>query len=199
MNNSIYANNLTKNILGLLVVVVLVVLASSIYSISSPSKNNTTDSQTATSTLSTSSTTIQTSTTTKPADFKWIAQYIHPVEWPPKLSTLNQAFSCKESAISAQTGRPVAQGGQTVLRTVGNRTYCITEESEGAAGSTYTTYTYKFASSNSVGAKTTNVLEFTLRAVQCANYDDPQKTACENERKSIDIDVIVDGMADTVK
>ncbi|MCF7865139.1 MAG: hypothetical protein K9M11_01350 [Candidatus Pacebacteria bacterium] len=199
MNNSISTNNFNKSILGLLVAVVLVVLASFIYSISSPNKDINTDSQTASSTPSSSTSTAQNSTTTKLVDYKWIEQYIHPVEWPPKFSTLDQAFSCTESAVSDQTGLPISQGGQTTMRTIGTRTYCITQESEGAAGSTYTTYIYKFASSNGGGAKTTDVLEFTLRAVQCLNYDDPQKTACEDERKSIDIDVIVDSVVDVLE
>ena len=79
-------------------------------------------------------------------------------------------------------------------RTVGNRAYCVTRESEGAAGSVYTSYTYVFGEGNE-----TIIFTFSLQAVQCANYDNPQKTACEKERRSFDPDRIADQMARSIK
>ena len=113
--------------------------------------------------------------------------YIHPVDWPPQVQILNEPFACVEA------GLEIARAGRTEKRTVDNRVYCRTIESEGAAGSTYTNYAYAFSKKNK-----TVILAFTLRSVQCDNYDDPQKTACKNERSSFDIDSVVDKMAQSI-
>lgn len=87
--------------------------------------------------------------------------YIHPVEWPPSIQLIAQPFSC-----------------ETIPRTLGGRMYCVNESGEGAAGSTYTTYTYATAED----ATSIRVYTFTLRSVQCYNYDDPEQSACLAER-----------------
>jgi membrane-bound inhibitor of C-type lysozyme len=118
---------------------------------------------------------------------KLTTEYIHTVNWPPQIQVLDKKFTCNE------TGVEIAQGGQTVKITVDNREYCVTKSSEGAAGSTYTQYAYTFPKNGQ-----TITLTFTLRTVQCGNYDDPQKTACEQERESFDLDGVVDRIAQTV-
>ncbi len=110
--------------------------------------------------------------------------YITPVDWPPKVQVLDKAFTCTPA------GSPIGQGGQTMKTTINGHAYCLTEASEGAAGSIYTTYTYTFAR----GATTVS-LSFTLRKVQCANYDEPQKSACQSEQASFDVGPLVDGIA----
>jgi hypothetical protein len=79
------------------------------------------------------------------------------------------------------------------MHTVGGRSYCVTKQSEGAAGSIYTQYAYAFPDGTG-----TAIFTFTLRAVQCANYDDPKKTECENERAAFDPDGIMDRVTKTV-
>ncbi len=114
-------------------------------------------------------------------------EYIHTVDWPPQVQVLNELFICTEA------GTETARAGQTVKRMVDDRTYCVTKESEGAAGSIYTNYAYAFPKDGK-----TIILAFSLRAVQCANYDNPQKTACENERSAFDLDSTVDRMARSI-
>ncbi len=99
--------------------------------------------------------------------------------WPPQKITAEGIFSCDES------GSEIMAGGQTILKEIDGSNYCITTRSEGAAGSIYNTYTYKKAYSGMV-AETT----FTLRFVQCANYDDLQKTECEFERSTFNPDIL---------
>ena len=106
--------------------------------------------------------------------------YIHPVNWPPQTQILNKPFTCSKSTSPSQTS----------WRHINGRVYCITTTIEGAAGSTYTEYTYTTATGDQ-----TIVLTFTLKAVQCANYDDPEKTACETERAAFNIDPIIDQIA----
>lgn len=117
-----------------------------------------------------------------------ITEYIHTVDWPPQIQVLDEPFNCTES------GSEIDRAGQTIKRMVGNRVYCVTKITEGAAGSIYTQYAYAFSKDDK-----TIILTFTLRAVQCGNYDDPQKTACEGERESFDLDGLVDRIAQTVK
>ncbi|HBK33459.1 TPA: hypothetical protein DEP34_01865 [Candidatus Uhrbacteria bacterium] len=121
-----------------------------------------------------------------------LTEYIHTVDWPPQIQVLNEPFTCTEA------GSETARAGQTLKRMVDDRTYCVTKKSEGAAGSVYTNYAYAFPlySTDSTQAEhKTVIFTFSLQAVQCANYDDPQKTACENEQSSFDLDSTVDRMA----
>ncbi len=124
-----------------------------------------------------------------------LTEYIHTVDWPPKVQVLNEPFSCNE------TSSETAMTRKTEKRMVDNRVYCITKESEGAAGSIYTNYIYVFPidappSLEGFGrASKTIVFTFILQAVQCANYDEPRKTACEKERSLFDMDGTVDRMA----
>lgn len=114
--------------------------------------------------------------------------YISTVDWPPQIQELNQVFSCTEG------GSEIAVAGQTAKQTINGTEYCVTKESEGAAGSIYTMYAYAFGRNGK-----TDILTFSLRFVQCANYDEPKKTECERERSSFSIDDTVDRMAKTVR
>ncbi len=125
-----------------------------------------------------------------------LTEYTHTVDWPPQVQVLNEPFSC------AEAGSEIARAGQTVKRMVDNRTYCVTKKSEGVAGSIYTNYAYAFplySTGSTQADRKTIIFTFSLRAVQCANYDDPQKTACENERSAFDLDSTVDRMARSIK
>ena len=113
-------------------------------------------------------------------------KYIKAQEWPPKLTVLDQIFSCDKVATSSP------QGAQIVKKKIGNRDYCVSVESEGAAGSTYITYNYSLESIKDI--KKTYVLEFVLREVQCLNYDNPQQSECLVERKNFNVDSIVEGI-----
>lgn len=115
-------------------------------------------------------------------------KYISGADWPPTLQILEEPFSCKE------TGNEIAPGGKTEKRTIDGRPYCITQSSEGAAGSIYTTYTYAFLNHGK-----TTTFNFILRAIQCGNYDDPKKTECEKERASFNPDEVVALMASSME
>ncbi len=113
--------------------------------------------------------------------------YIHTQDWPPKVQLTNGPFTC------TQAGSENSQAGQTTRQLINGRTYCVTKESEGAAGSIYTQYSYAFASGDKVP-----VLTFTLRFVQCANYPPAEQAQCNAERTSFDINSIVDRIAQTL-
>lgn len=113
--------------------------------------------------------------------------YISLQEWPPYVQVIDGAFTCAEKDLSNDGT------GQTARKTVEDRTYCVTTVVEGAAGSMYTHYVYAFPKE-----RKTVMLAFTLRAVQCGNYNDPKKTECEKERETFDSDELVDQMVRTL-
>ena len=117
-----------------------------------------------------------------------LAEYISEAQWPPQLKIEDKSFACNSS------GNEIQQGGQTELRLVDNRSYCVTKESEGAAGSIYTAYTYVFPKNNQTG-----VITFTLRSVQCQNFDEPKASECEKERSVFDIDGTVDRIVQSIE
>lgn len=122
-----------------------------------------------------------------PADFG--TTFLHPQEgyWPPKIQILNQPFSCTEG------GSEIMLNGQTTKEALNGKDYCVTKESEGAAGSVYESYIYAFPFKGQ-----TATLSFTVRFVQCYNYDEPSTTKCLNERSAFDVDKIAGQIAETV-
>lgn len=118
---------------------------------------------------------------------KLTTTYITASDWPPTVQVQTVPFTCTNAG--TETGR----AGKTETRMVDNRSYCVTTSSEGAAGSIYNQYAYAFQK----GSRTV-ILTFTVRMVQCGNFDEPQKTACENEREAFDLDGTVDRIAQTL-
>ena len=114
--------------------------------------------------------------------------YIHTVDWPPAIQIINEELVCTNA------GAPETRAGRTEERAVNGRGYCITELAEGAAGSTYTQYVYA-----TVREGNTLIFTFTLRAPQCGNYNDPEKTACEAERTTFNLDGLVDEMMQSLQ
>ncbi len=112
--------------------------------------------------------------------------FIRPSEWPPTVTVRNGVFACA-------TGGAIAPNIQIVMRTIQGSRYCVRTESEGAAGSVYTKYTY----SKEEGEKMVTV-EFVLRAPQCANYDAEKKTACTKEQQEFSPDSFVNRIIESV-
>ena len=113
--------------------------------------------------------------------------YIDAVDWPPQAQIVDGPFTCTPGGIE------VARAGVTTSETIGGHAYCVTKVSEGAAGSIYTQYAYARAVNDKVA-----ILTFSLRAVQCDNYDEPEQTACTDERASFDINPIADAISQTL-
>ncbi len=120
-----------------------------------------------------------------PADFG--TAYISTTDWPPKVAVLDTPYSCTEGGTS--TSLPA---GQTKRESINGHEYCVTEEGEGAAGSTYIQYAYAAPKDGK-----TMIFTFSLRYVQCANYEDPKKAECTAERDAFSPDATVDAMFGT--
>ncbi len=97
-------------------------------------------------------------------------KYIHPVKWPPIVKVVDNPFICKVD-------------GSTVQVRIGEADYCVTTKAEGAAGSTYTEYTYAKA----YGKKTASI-NFTIQAVQCMNYDELNKSECTKKQAGYNLE-----------
>ena len=115
-------------------------------------------------------------------------KYIHTADWPPKVSVNDGPFACTSA------GSPIIPAGQTTQKIINGRTYCVTVESEGAAGTVYNQYAYAFPKNDKV-----IILTFSLGLPQCDNYDDPQKTGCKNERATFNIDNFIDTIVQTAQ
>lgn len=120
--------------------------------------------------------------------------YITTTDWPPQVQIVDGPFTCTEA------GSMNMPAGKTELQTINGREYCVTTEGEGAAGSIYLLYAYAFSVEDpSSEAEKVAIMTFGMREVQCANYDDPQKTECENERAAFDISNLIDEIAQTIR
>jgi hypothetical protein len=125
-----------------------------------------------------------------PEDFS--ANYISKTEWPPVLTASKESFLCEPGGVETTSE------GVTERKIVGGHLYCVTKSSQGTAGSVYTTYTYAFPYTSSEGTYSMK-FSFALQFVQCDNYDEPNKSACKNERTSLNLYRLIDQMAQTVK
>lgn len=114
-------------------------------------------------------------------------KYIFPVDWPPQSEVIDEPFSCLAA------GEETARAGRTEPRTIAGRQFCVTRVTEGAAGSIYTMYAYAFPREGG-----TEILTFSVRFSQCGNYGEPQKTECETERATFDVDRLVDNFVQSV-
>ncbi|MDD5696375.1 MAG: hypothetical protein PHO90_00125 [Candidatus Pacebacteria bacterium] len=116
------------------------------------------------------------------------AQYISTAEWPPKITFTEGPLVCQETPL--ESSFPL----RIMRKTINDSIYCIQAMSEGAAGSTYTDYTYSTLKDEKIISA-----NFVLRYPQCLNYDDPNKSNCQSERETFDLDSIIDRVFKSVK
>jgi hypothetical protein len=114
--------------------------------------------------------------------------YMDLQDWPPQVQIINEPFGCLEA------GSTIERAGRTEIRVINGHTYCVTQLTQGAAGSTYNQYAYAKAFNDQ-----TVIFTFTTREPQCMNYEDPKQTECLNERNSFSIDNFIDEIISTLK
>ena len=113
-------------------------------------------------------------------------EFVRLNSWPPKVTIEGGNFTC-----SLPTSTLQMQNEQTMI--AGKR-FCKSIVSEGAAGSTYTTYTYTTAFNPEQVVK----VEFVVQYPQCLNYDSPQSESCTQEEKDFDLENIVGGIVNSI-
>lgn len=112
-------------------------------------------------------------------------------DWPPKITIVPDTnYYCTPSI----NGTDRIGVTEVVINDQGQE-YCRTYSTEGAAGSQYTEYSF------TKNWKDTSIIKmtFTLRSVQCMNYDEPNQSECITEQKNFDINGIVDTIFNTVQ
>lgn len=115
--------------------------------------------------------------------------YISLQDWPPKVQIIDAPYSC------TQAGSETARAGKTEEKIINEQKYCVTTKTEGAAGSLYSQYAYASSFKNNK----TIILTFSLRFVQCGNYDTAQKTQCQKERQEFALDDLVGQIFETLR
>lgn len=116
------------------------------------------------------------------------ATHVTAPDWPPQMAVRDEPFTCTEA------GAPDQAAGKTEKRSLDGREYCVTERREGAAGSVYSLWAYAFLKDGR-----TVIFSFSTRAVQCGNFSEPERQACEAEQRDLDLDRLIDTMAETVE
>jgi len=115
-------------------------------------------------------------------------QYISALEWPPTIEVASENFFCAETPQGASSVHEI-----TSQRVIDDCIYCINVKNEGAAGSVYTSYTYKTPLRGKIVS-----IDFVLRYNNCGNYDENQRQACWTERESFNVDKVISHIAQTV-
>lgn len=110
------------------------------------------------------------------------------VQWPPSVRVSDDTYSCQE-VDSASTGM-----ARTTKKIINGRSYCVTTQNDGAAGTVYTDYTYVSALYQG-----TVRIQFFVSRVRCENYDDPKKTDCQNGQDAFNPDALVEMVTGSVK
>ena len=103
---------------------------------------------------------------------------------PPGIETV-QGYACVAGD---------EENSSTERRAVGGKTYCVTKTSEGAAGSTFNTYGY----TTDIGRAVVRV-SFTVRLVECGNFDEPTQAACTKEQASFDPDALASSIVASIR
>jgi hypothetical protein len=114
--------------------------------------------------------------------------YYFAAEWPPIVERVVNEYSC--SNVEGTDG-PVSFVEE---RSIDGKLYCISERSEGAAGSRYTTYEYSTDRGDAVMRTV-----FTIRFPQCLNYDNARQEECEAEQSSFDPDDLAKELIDSAR
>jgi hypothetical protein len=114
--------------------------------------------------------------------------YLHPLDWPPQVDLLEG-----NTLVCDIPERATAHAGQIEKKEIGGREYCVAAQVEGAAGSTYTDYAYTTLLNN----RPVRFI-FTIQEPQCANYDEPKRSACEAEQGAFNLDQLVDQIAQSL-
>lgn len=78
--------------------------------------------------------------------------------------------------------------------TLSDREYCVQTTSEGAAGSVYNTHTYSTHTYSTylTDYDKTVFLTFTVKYIECTNYDTQDMEACKKENETFNLDVMID-------
>lgn len=127
-------------------------------------------------------------------------KYISFQKWPPEIKFLEDeknwplGIKIENGELKCQTTPEESSYSKRFYREdINGRIYCIRAESEGAAGSVFTEYTYYTIYKNRLIS-----IHFVLRFTNCSHYPEPQGMECVAEREVFDIDKIIDKIVESI-
>lgn len=101
-------------------------------------------------------------------------------EYPEKFEVTEKGITCEERKL--ETDLP----GRIHPEVIDGKSYCIETKSEGAAGTTYTEYSYSTLKDNNLVT-----ISFLAKYSNCGNFSEPERTECENERETFEFDQVI--------
>lgn len=115
--------------------------------------------------------------------------YVEATAWPPTVVVSSDEYVCEVNESLSEDGQ-FKRVGQ---RTIDGHTYCVTDFAEGAAGSTFTSYEYTTTQGDFLVS-----VSFTLRTVQCLNFDAQTQSMCLSAQNNFDVDALAHGIAESI-
>lgn len=127
-------------------------------------------------------------------------KYVSFQKWPPEIKILTNKNDCplgieiKNGELKCQTSPEESSFSKRFYRqNINGRTYCIRAESEGAAGSVYTDYSYF-----TIYKRNLLSINFVLRFSNCSHYPEPQRIECVAERETFDIGNTINEIVESI-
>ena len=127
-------------------------------------------------------------------------EYVALHKWPPEIKILNNinglplGIEIKKGELKCLTTPEESSFSKRFYQqNINGRTYCIRAESEGAAGSVYTDYSYY-----TIYKQKLISINFVLRFSNCSHYPEPERIECVAEREAFDIGNIINEIVETI-
>ncbi|MDD3656956.1 MAG: MliC family protein [Atribacterota bacterium] len=128
------------------------------------------------------------------------AEYVSFQKWPPEIKILTNKndwpweIEIKNEELACQTSPEESSFSRRFYKqNINGRNYCIRAESEGAAGSVYTDYTYFVIYKGNLIS-----INFVLRFSNCSHYPEPKRIECFTERETFDIGNTINEIAESI-
>ncbi len=127
-------------------------------------------------------------------------KYISLQKWPPEIKILvnkndwPSGIEIENGELKFQTTPEESSFSKRFYQqNINGRIYCIRAESEGAAGSVFTDYTYY-----TIYKRNLVSINFVLRFTNCSHYSEPQSIECSAEREVFDIGNTINKIVDSI-
>ncbi len=126
------------------------------------------------------------------------ASYVSLNKWPPEIKIISNNYPKEveiegNDLICKQTPKEESFYKRVYEKTINGREYCIKAVSEGAAGSTYTTYNYSTIFNGDL-----LTINFVLQFPNCGNYPEAKRKECNKEREGFNMYSVISDIVETI-
>lgn len=116
------------------------------------------------------------------------SSYVTASIWPPAISVTDGAQACATTSDAQSVPGPTLSE-----QTFNGEMFCVWQQDEGAAGSTYREFRISF-----VKDEKTYVLGFTVQLPQCMNYDGAEQSVCQAAQRAFSPVELAFGIRSTI-